>query len=48
MLLTIMVDMVFDSLRISARTRFRLALALLAGSVVFPLGIIFETVFVAW
>lgn len=42
-MLLIILGAVFDRLGFSERTRFSLALALLTGSVVFPLGVILET-----
>jgi hypothetical protein len=42
-MLMIVLGLVFDDLAFSERSRFAIALALLIGSVVFPLGVILQT-----
>jgi len=43
-MLMIVLGVVFDEVTFSERVRFAIALAMLAGSVVFPLGVILQTV----
>lgn len=42
-MLMIVLGVAFDSVAFKERTRFRIALALLLGSIVFPLGVILQT-----
>jgi hypothetical protein len=42
-MLLIVLGMVFDEVAFSERARFAIALAMLAGSIVFPLGVILQT-----
>jgi hypothetical protein len=46
-MLLIVLGVVFDEVAFAERARFAIALALLAGSIVFPLGVILQTVHMA-
>jgi low temperature requirement protein LtrA len=46
-MLLIMLGVVFDEVAFAERARFAIALAMLAGSIVFPLGVILQTVHMA-
>ena len=46
-LLLIVLGVVFDEVAFAERARFAIALAMLAGSIVFPLGVILQTVHMA-
>jgi hypothetical protein len=46
-MLLIVLGVVFDEVAFAERARFAIALAMLAGSIVFPLGVILQTVHMA-